>query len=159
MIFRRKNHDRANPSDLLQRLRSLHDLLDTTQETGADRPAESSRRPPFDAGPADRLVALTDARRPFDDDVPMLVDVVAPEELPEAALLPDPEPPHGRTQPRLRALTTDAEVMRALAAFELAVSRHLGNEFDAARNQEMRSEIRRSLTRMLSELETRWKDR
>lgn len=161
MIFRRKDRDRGNPTDLLQRLRSLHDLLDpTTENTGETEFVEHHQRGrelTVEVGPA--TPPPQDAPATFDDDVPLLMDVVTPEELARRPAATPKAPPAPDTPAPVRPLSSDAEVVRALAAFELAVSRHLGHEFDAARNQVMRSEIRRSLTRMLTELETRWKEK
>jgi hypothetical protein len=149
MIFRRKDRDRANPGDLLQRLHSLHELLDPTLERTVEDDPAGRREPAPGARRAAPLASPDDVPAPFDDDLPLLLDVVAPEDLPERPAAAPAVP--------ARPLGGDAEVVRALAAFELAVSRHLGHEHDPARNQVMRTEIRRSLTRMLAELEARWK--
>jgi hypothetical protein len=158
MIFRRKDRERGNPTDLLQRLRSLHDLLDpTTEDTGEDGQVEHHERGrglTLDVDSRERQVPSPETPETFDDDVPLLMDVVTPEEL---ASTPAAAP--SSTNVRLRPLTSDAEVVRALASLERAVSRHLGHALDAAQNQAVRSDIRRSLTRMLAELEAQWRQR
>lgn len=164
MIFRRNDRDRGNPTDLLQRLRSLHDLLDrTTENTGEEGYVdhhERGRELTVEVGPVVRPESPDNPAAPFDDDVPLLMDVVTPEELaaPSAAAT-SAAPETGPAASPARPLTSDADVVRALAAFELAVSRHLGHDLDDVQNQAMRSAIRHSLTRMLAELETRWKDK
>lgn len=160
MIFRRKDRDRGNPTDLLHRLRSLHDLLDpTTENTGEEAAIEHPERGRKLTGD---IVAAVQPASPgvppatFDDDVPLLTDVVTSDEISDPARNAAPVAP---PTPFARPLTGDAEVVRALAAFELAVSRHLGDALDATQKQSMRREIRKALTRMLGELETRWKEK